>query len=316
MPESRQAHPDSQIGPQPRYIPGEVGQITNPLDQPSTPRWRRAAIPSARGIWALGAAALVLSLARDAVRVKTVPLLPPPSPVIDVRVEPRARTQRSGDPIRLAALGDSSIAGIGADDLHGCLAVQVARRVAEDTGRAVEVRGYGVSGARTADVLDQVAVMDAEPPPHVVLVVVGANDIAHATPPWRYAEDVRRLYRAVRARCDVPVVASSLPEMRAIRLVGRPLRDVAVANGRLLGVLQRRAVAAVPGVRWVDARREAGPGFLGDPRTMSADGYHPSAAGYALLAASLGPALTQAVGGRAPTTHGSGSTGAHGAVTA
>lgn len=251
----------------------------------------------ARGLWTLGAVGVLLSLVRDVVRVRTVPLLGPPSPVIDVQVEPRAHTSvQASRPLRLAALGDSSVAGIGADDTAGCLPVQVAQRAADETGRSVHVRGYGVSGARTVDVREQVDALDPGAPPDVVLVVVGANDIAHATSPRRYTTDVATLYRRIRERVDAPVVACSLPEMRAVTLIGRPLRSVAVAHGRLLGRLQRRVLEQLPDVEWVDALRQAGPGFLADPSTMSRDGYHPSASGYALLAACLGPAVARAAG--------------------
>lgn len=196
----------------------------------------------------------------------------------------------------MVALGDSSIAGIGADDVRGCLAVQTAQHAADAVGDPVHVLGLGVSGARTGDVLQQARVLDPADPPDVLLVVVGANDIAHITSPWRYARDVRDLYTGLHDLLGAPVVACSLPQMRAMTIVGAPLREAAVTHGRLLGLLQRRVIEPIPGVTHVDARAEAGPGFLSDPATISPDGYHPSTRGYALLAASLGPAVVRALG--------------------
>jgi lysophospholipase L1-like esterase len=235
---------------------------------------------------------------RDLRRARAVVPLSAPAARIVVRVRP-ARPRRSGQapqPLQLAALGDSSIAGIGSDRTGDCLAVQIARRVADMTGRTVHVRGYGVSGARTADVARaQVGALATHPPPDVLVVVVGANDIVHVTPPTQYLHAVSALYEALCEQPAVPVIACSLPEVRAITIVGHPLRDVAVAYGRLLGVLQRRALRNLPDVHLVDARRIAGPSFLQRPEAMASDGFHPSGVGYALLADALAPAVTQAV---------------------
>lgn len=257
---------------------------------------RRAARPAA----ALAVTATAWAVRRDLRRARTVVRLPPPTSAIDVLVEPTTGVV-DGPPLRLAALGDSSIAGVGADRVADCLAVQIAQRLADAAGRPVHVHGHGVSGARTADVAAaQVAALDPRDPPDVVVVVVGANDIVHVTPPWRYHDDVTRLYAGLRAHVDVPVVACSLPEVRAISLVGHPLRDVAVAYGRALGVLQRRAIDRIAGVTLVDARQDAGPSFLRLPETMAADGFHPSTQGYRLLAESLAPAVSRACSGQHP----------------
>lgn len=255
---------------------------------------RRAARPAA----ALAATATAWAVQRDLRRARTVVRLPPPTSAINVLVQPMTDACDGRQPLRLAALGDSSIAGVGADRVTDCLAVQIAQRLADAAGRPVHVRGHGVSGARTADVArTQLAALDPCDPPDVVVVVVGANDIVHATPPWRYRRDVTRLYSDLRAHLDVPVVACSLPEIRAISLVGHPLRDVAVAYGCALGVLQRRAIQRIRGVTLVDARRDAGPAFLRLPDAMAVDGFHPSTAGYRLLAESLAPAVSWACNG-------------------
>lgn len=257
-----------------------------------------------RQLLALTAATVGVAVGRDVRRARRVARLDPPAAQIDVRVEPAPRSGdvshhgapvRSPDPIRLAALGDSSIAGVGADRVADCLAVQIAARVAGDTGRPVRVRGYGVAGARTADIAQQARALDPTDPPDAIVVVVGANDVAHGTPPGAYRRAVSAVHREVAQRLSTPIVVCSLPEFRAVTVVGGPLRQLAIGYGRLLGVVQRRALVGIPGVRWVDARREAGPTFLHYPHAMCADGYHPSAFGYALLADALGPAVVAAV---------------------
>src|SRR5688500_17088340 len=94
--------------------------------------------------------------------------------------------QGAGDspPLRMAMFGDSTVAGLGSATVEESLVLQTGQRVADLTGRPVEARGYGVSGAVTADVEDeQIPTLDGEV--DVVVVVIGSNDVTHFTPPWR-----------------------------------------------------------------------------------------------------------------------------------
>ncbi|CAN5915329.1 hypothetical protein BH23ACT10_BH23ACT10_06200 [soil metagenome] len=252
-----------------------------------------------RGL-ALGcAAAGLLTVARDLRRARRVTRLGPPAPTIDARIAPpnrgSAAPASSLPPIQLVALGDSSIAGVGASQLSACLAVQIAQRVATGCDRAVHIRGYGVSGARTADVARQAQDLDPAVPPDAIVIVVGANDVAHVTSPWRYVRTVASVHRGLRERFDAPVIVCSLPEFRAMTVVGAPLRTLAIVYGRLLGVFQRLTVRRIPGVHWVNGRALAGPAFRRLPHAMAADGYHPSDLGYTLPADTLAPAVVRVV---------------------
>lgn len=246
-----------------------------------------------------GIAAGLIAVVGDLRRARRVARMDPPAPTIDVRVNRpdsgSAAVAASTSPIRLVTLGDSSIAGVGASRLSACLAVQIAERVAAGCDRAVHLRGCGVSGARTADIARQACSLDPAAPPDAIVVVVGANDVAHVTPPWRYVRTVASAHRGLLDRVDAPVIVCSLPEFRAMTVVGAPLPTLAVVYGRLLGALQRRTLRRIPGVHWVDGRALAGPAFRRLPHAMAADGYHPSDLGYTLLADALAPAVVTAL---------------------
>ncbi len=258
-----------------------------------------------RGLIASATLAGLVAIGRDMRRARRAAGLEPPAPRIAVRVDPPTtaattstehRERRAPPrPIRLVALGDSAIAGVGATRLSGCLAVQLAEHVAAGCGRPVSVHAHGMSGARTADVARQMLELEPADPPDAIVVVVGTNDVAHTTPPWRYARAVAQVHRDLRDRFRVPVIACSLPEFRVITAVGTPLRQLAVGYGLLLSGLQRLVLWRMPGVWWVDARRLAGPAFLRLPQAMSRDGYHPSDLGYSLLAEALAPGVVAAL---------------------
>lgn len=254
------------------------------------------AAPRTPGLVAVGALALTgltgTALRRQAVvarrRYGQVP--PDPGPV-DLVVTPARGT--TGPPLLLAALGDSGMAGVGAQSLHGTLPVQLARRLADATGRPVRVVSTARTGARTADVLSQ-QVPRLPAGPDAVVLMVGTNDVTHLTPWWALARSTAELLDALTAT-GAPVVVSSLPEVRALRAVPRPLRDAALLTAAGVGRVQRAAAARRPAVTLVDVRRAVGRMFLVREDVVSHDAFHPSDTGYGLIADALLPALVAAL---------------------
>jgi lysophospholipase L1-like esterase len=211
--------------------------------------------------------------------------------VIDARVGPSR-----GAPLELVVLGDSTAAGVGAPSVGESLPVLLARRVAEHLGRPVHVVGYGVSGARTADVAREQVPRLVHGGADAVVIVAGANDVTHATPPWVLREQTVEVLRAAKQAGGAPVILGGIPRFRAVPALAEPLRSVVDLAARALRAQQRSAVAAAgDGARFVDIAAEASPRFLGVPESMSADGYHPSPVGYGFWADALAPAVAEAV---------------------
>ena len=215
----------------------------------------------------------------------------PPGPVD--RVLPPSSGRPVGPPLLLAALGDSGMAGVGATSVDGALPAQLARRVADATGRPVHVVSTARTGARTADVLaEQVPRLPDRP--DILVLMVGTNDVTHLTP-WRaLARSTDALLDALTAT-GAPVVVSSLPEVRALRAVPRPLRDTALLAATGVQQVQRAASRRRPGVTLVDVRGAVGPLFLARRDAMSLDAFHPSDTGYGLIADALLPAVLAAL---------------------
>lgn len=216
-----------------------------------------------------------------------------PGYVIDARSEPM--TPGEGEPVRIAVLGDSTVAGVGSPTAAESLPVLIAQRLADRMGVPVDVVGFGVSGARSADVADQLAQVGSGF--DGVVVVIGSNDATHVTP-W---PDVRRQTEVALRQAagrDVAVVLAGTPRFSGTQIIPEPLRT---AVDRYSGVLrgeQRAAVAAVPGTQFVDIAAEASPRFAGRPEATSADGFHPSPIGYGFWADAIVPTLAEALAGR------------------
>lgn len=203
---------------------------------------------------------------------------------------------RDGDPIDFAVLGDSLAVGVGADRPDGSVAVTLARDLARESGRPVRLYNSAVIGSEARGLSAQIAKLSAQGiQPDVALIVVGGNDLMHLQ---RTGPSVQFLSEAVRTlrmlQCEV--VVATCPDMGTIRPFIQPLRLFAHWLSRLLAAAQTIVVLRAGG-RTVSLADTLGPIFRLEPHVMfSADGLHPSTAGYARAADAILPSLCAAAG--------------------
>lgn len=212
--------------------------------------------------------------------------LEPPATGIAATVTPPAG---NGPLMRIAILGDSTVAGTGAPDEQSTLPVLLARRVADHLQRPVAIRGFGVAGARTADlVIGQVGRIEVA---DVIVVVIGSNDATHVTAPWALQRQTSELLAALDGR---PTVLGGIPRFQSATALAQPLRAVVDRYGQLLKRSQAAAAAAHDDVVFVDIATAASPRFRGVPEAMSQDGFHPAPVGYGYWADALAAGVVRA----------------------
>jgi len=206
-----------------------------------------------------------------------------------------------GDPsdptVRLVVLGDSIGAGVGVTDTDDSVGGRLASLLTE-SHLHVQLSGVAVFGSRAGDLGPQVsrALLNR---PDIAIVLVGANDATHATPPRRIRPALIGAIRRLRA-AGVPVVLGTCPDLGGVRSVARPLRDLLAAYGRRVAAAQAEAGTRA-GALVVDIAASTGEAFRANPaETLAADGFHPSAGGYELWAQALLPAVRDAVSIRLP----------------
>ena len=198
-----------------------------------------------------------------------------------------------GRAMRVAVLGDSTVAGVGSPTADESLPVLIAERLADRTDRPVEVTGLGVSGARTRDVTADQVPRVADLDPDVVIAVVGSNDVTGVTSPWRLRSDIVDLHDEVDGVTDAPLVLAGIPRFY-VEAFARPLRNVVDAYGTLLRGVQRET-AADRGIGFVEIARDASPRFLGVDDAMSDDQFHPAPTGYGFWADAIVPTTVDAL---------------------
>jgi lysophospholipase L1-like esterase len=192
--------------------------------------------------------------------------------------------------LRMAVLGDSIGYGQGAsrsDDTLGRLLV----RALEEHDITTDLRVFAVPGTRSAGLGPQVerAVAWA---PDVAVLVIGANDLTHFVPVASAVADFRDAVRRLRsAGCEV--VVAPAPDLSAVPHVPAQLRaQVQRARTRLRE--EQVAVAVELGARVADRDGATARAFAADHSLFCADLFHPSSAGYAVIAHALFPEVLAA----------------------
>jgi lysophospholipase L1-like esterase len=203
-----------------------------------------------------------------------------------------------GDPfdLHLMIFGDSTATGYGcviADEVPGVL---IARGLAQQSGKRIRLSTKAIVGATSKGLSGQIdAMFVAGPPPDAAVVMIGANDVTAVNGIGPSARRLGDAVRRLRASGAV-VVVGTCPDFGVITAIPQPLRLVARTIGLRLARAQAAAVRAAGGVP-VPFSDLLAPEFLKAPEVLfSPDMFHPSAAGYALAAKQLLPALCKQLG--------------------
>jgi lysophospholipase L1-like esterase len=209
---------------------------------------------------------------------------------------PVSRWERGVDVgLHLMVFGDSTATGYGCRDAGEVPGVLIARGLAELSGGPVRLSTKAIVGATSKGLASQVdAMLVTGPRPDAAVIMIGANDVTTLN---GIGPSGRRLGSAVRRLADggTAVVVGTCPDFGCITAIPQPLRWTARSLGLRLAAAQAAETRAAGGVP-VPLADLLTPHFVTEPeRLFSEDHYHPSAAGYALAAGQLLPALCHAL---------------------
>ena len=177
--------------------------------------------------------------------------------------------------LRMLALGDSIIAGVGARELADALVGQTAKHLSDALDVRVRWESLGRSGATTRHIATRMLPRLDNGQVDAVLVSAGVNDVIslHGLKRWR--SDIEALLDALTDRWpDAVIAVSGLPPMNHFPALPQPLRALFGLRARqfdrvLCGVLKDRPLAV-----HIPLSFEARDGSFCD------DGFHPSEQSY------------------------------------
>jgi lysophospholipase L1-like esterase len=197
-----------------------------------------------------------------------------------------------GVTLRFLVLGDSLAFGTGATHPSDALGARLTRSLEQD-GATVDLQVVAVPGATSLDLASQLRRATAA---DVALLVVGANDLTRQVPP---AQAAAALGSAVRVLRDggTQVLVVPTPDLSSVAWVPPAFRAVVAGICDSLRSRQALAAEAAGGVV-APVTPELTARFAADPTLFSADRFHPSSAGYALVAEALAPLLAELVAQR------------------
>ena len=191
----------------------------------------------------------------------------------------------AGAPLRVTWIGDSLAAGLGCDDVADTPA-HLSARLLE---RAVDVTMLAVPGSKASDVIEG-QLEHVDPYTDVVVLCVGANDVASSTPRGVYSQQIDDILTAL---TPIPVLMLTLPDMAMPDRMAEPLRTLAGARARYFEAARAKVAARHDHVRSVDiASRPAGLSRRAGRRMLCADRFHPGAEGYRVWAERVAHALS------------------------
>jgi lysophospholipase L1-like esterase len=199
--------------------------------------------------------------------------------------DPHGDAPGAGAPLRLVALGESTVAGVGAEHHGEGITACLAARLASRTARAVRWQAVGRSGATArsarAELVPRLVGVEAD----VLVLVLGVNDVLRFGTAAQWGTDLHAL---VDAAWDAlggarPTVVSPLPPLGEFGCFPQPLRAFLGLKAAAFDAVTR-AVAAARGLVVAPALPPL------TPEVFATDGFHPSARGYAAWADGLAAA--------------------------
>jgi acyl-CoA thioesterase-1 len=183
-------------------------------------------------------------------------------------------------PLRYVALGDSTVAGVGATSPATTYVGQLHRRLRTVYPNA-RLDNLGVGGATSGDVVARQLERAVALAPQLVTLSIGPNDITTHVPPADYERNVAAIFDRLTRATSAVVVANLLPDLAVTpRFRAHEAKPVvARLTVEFNDALARQA--RLRGVELVDLYGPSRVEVPAQPELMSRDGYHPSDAGYA-----------------------------------
>ncbi|MGH3782921.1 MAG: SGNH/GDSL hydrolase family protein [Pseudonocardiaceae bacterium] len=213
----------------------------------------------------------------------------PSAPAVAMHAGPAGRSPV----LYLAMLGDSLAAGLGVDQPEQLPGVVLARGLAEDSGRPVQLDTLAICGCTSRRLAGQVDAALINPP-HAALVMIGANDVTRKIPPWESARLLGEAVSRLRA-AGTTVIAGTCPDLGTIPQIPQPLRSIAHTSSRALARLQQDAIRGAGGLP-VSLAQLLARDFRTQPDILfGRDHFHPSTAGYETACSVLLPTLCSAL---------------------
>jgi lysophospholipase L1-like esterase len=181
----------------------------------------------------------------------------------------------AGEPIKLLAIGDSIVAGVGASELSKALVGRTAAALAELLQQAVAWKALGVSGYNSTRVLQLLVPQLPDNNVDYVIVSVGVNDITGLTTLRRWRDNMSTLLDRLASHSpNATIAVAGMPPMHSFPLLPQPLRATFGLRAKAFDAALLEVIDRHPNAVHIPLD------FEPEPEEFAPDGYHPSEASY------------------------------------
>ena len=210
-------------------------------------------------------ALLPLAWAQGSVTRRRVPRLPSAKP------PHHGWVPGTGEAIRVLAIGESTVSGIGLSRSDETVAATTARSLARLTGRPAAWRACGLTGATVRVGLHELVPRIVPTPADLIIVAFCVNDVAAYRSPAVFADDLAALVTAAR-NCvgNAAVVVGGVAPLDSFPALPWPLRTILGWRAAALQAAAERLTERLP--RLV-VERFSEPLA---PDLFASDGFHPN----------------------------------------
>ncbi len=192
----------------------------------------------------------------------------------DAEGDPEGVVEKGGRELRLLAIGESTVAGVGVRDIEDALGGRFAHHLSQMTGSTVRWRSAGVSGITVRRTLDEVVPKLPQTEFDVILVALGGNDVFALNSPVTFRQDMSELILRLRERSpNADVLLANVPMIRDAIALPHPLKYVLSRLAKLQHFNVINLVSELEDVYYFDEVKRVDDDFF-------SDGVHPSATGY------------------------------------
>lgn len=204
--------------------------------------------------------------------------------------EPRMNEGEKGGAIVYAALGDSTGVGVGAR--NGGYVVRLFNRIV-DARPGSKLKNVCVSGATTEDVLRGQLEPALAARPNLITLGIGINDVGHRMSVETFARNYETIIKRLKT-ANAPIIITNIPDVSLAPVVPPGARDEAARRIMLFNE-RISEIAARYGLLVVDAFKATRETIPTRPDFFSADGFHPSDAGYEYWAEAMWPTVKKSL---------------------
>jgi lysophospholipase L1-like esterase len=152
-----------------------------------------------------------------------------------------------------------------------------------------------VSGSTTADVVRNQLERGVALNPDLVTIGIGINDIGHGQTLEQFSKNFDQILSTLKEKTHATIVVTNLPDISSAPRIPNSMRS---QYQRQIDEFCKRLeeIASKHGVTIFDIYTITKQELPAHPEYFSADGFHPSDAGYELWATQMWPTLAQAIG--------------------